>query len=299
MNIQHHSKDNCQICGNSYSYTLITKVKKYKELNFESTWVECLNCGSAHIDPYPTEEALKSYYSNGYLEMDFEGTSDQYSNHKLHYSKEYESVVFENYNHSLKDAKISSDQLKGKTILDYGCANGIFHKFLIEIYGINKMNIYGVDIESDMLESCKSISKNFYSIDKIHEINKRFDLITMWNVIEHIYDPKAALQFIISLLKDDGEILIETPMYGSLAKKLGKDWSHYIVIEHINLFSRISIKKMFEEFGMKCVSESSFGANIFTGVEPNIKNALDQIAKEKDFGATQILKFKKNLVSTN
>jgi 2-polyprenyl-3-methyl-5-hydroxy-6-metoxy-1,4-benzoquinol methylase len=225
--------------------------------------------------------------------MNFEGTADENSNHKIHYSKEYEKVVFKNYDLSLKDAKFSEEDFRKKFILDYGCANGIFYKFLTQIYGVCANNIYGVDIESDMLEDCKKTSSNFYSTNEINKIKKKFDLITMWNVIEHIYDPKSALRYIIDLLKDDGEILIETPNFGSLAKKLGKDWSHFIVIEHINLFSRPAIKKMFDDFGMECISESSFGGNIFGVINPNVKNALDQMAKEKDFGATQVLRFKK------
>jgi 2-polyprenyl-3-methyl-5-hydroxy-6-metoxy-1,4-benzoquinol methylase len=295
LKTQLHSKDKCQICGDSLARNLISKSRDYKGNKFESSWVECMKCDSAHIDPYPTEEQLHSYYRSGYVEMDFDGTVDKNSNHKLHYSTEYEKVVFENYHFSLKDAKFSNDDLHHKFILDYGCANGIFYKFLTEIYGISKTNIYGVDIESDMLESCRKISPNFYSTKQIDKIERRFDLITMLNVIEHIYDPKLALKSIINLLKDDGEMFIETPMYGPLAKKLGKDWSHFIVIEHINLFSRSAIKKMFDDFGMKCISESSFGANIFGGgaINPNVKRALDQMAKEKDFGATQVLRFKK------
>lgn len=288
------SEDKCQICGNSRSRILISKVRHYNGSQFESSWVECLNCESAHIDPYPTEEQLKSYYSSGYVEMDFEGTIDENSNHKLHYSKEYENVVFENFDFSLKDANITQVDLKGKSILDYGCANGIFYKFLTEIYGVKESDIYGVDIESDMLESCRKISPNFYSTEQIGKIEKRFDLITLWNVIEHIYNPKQVVGCIVDLLKDDGEIFIETPMYGSLAKKLGKEWSRYIVNEHINLFSRSAIKKMFGDYGMECISESSFGANIFGDVNAGVKRALDQMAKEKDFGATQVLRFKKN-----
>jgi 2-polyprenyl-3-methyl-5-hydroxy-6-metoxy-1,4-benzoquinol methylase len=246
------------------------------------------------MDPYPTEVELLAYYSSGYLEMDFQGTSDDNSSHKLHYSKEYEATVFENYGYSLKDAGISTSDLKDKLILDYGCANGIFYKYLIGVFEFNKKNFYGVDVESDMLQKCRETSPNFYSNTQIHKIEKKFDLITMWNVIEHIHNPKPVLASMINMLADDGEIFIETPMYGSLAKKLGEYWSHYIIIEHINLFSRASIKKVFEEFGMKCVSESSFGANIFGEMQPSVKNALDQMAKEKDFGATQVLRFRKN-----
>jgi len=165
-----NSNDKCQICGNSLSKFLISKTKHYKETQFKSSWVECANCESAHIDPYPTEEQLKSYYSSGYVEMDFDGTTDENSNHKLHYSKEYEKVVFENYDFSLKDAKFSKVELKEKLILDYGCANGIFYKFLTDIYDVSENNIYGIDIESDMLESCRKISPNFYSTEQINKI---------------------------------------------------------------------------------------------------------------------------------
>lgn len=288
------SKDKCQICSSSQVQPLITKRKDYNGKTYTSSWVECGNCGTAHIDPYPKEEDLLSYYSSGYLDMNFEGTSDVNSNHKIHYSEAYQDTVFENYELSLCDAGISVSNLKDKLILDYGCANGIFYKYLTKKCDVNRDNIYGVDVESDMLMKCRQISPNFYSSIQINQIKKKFNLITMWNVIEHIHDPKPVLKSLIDLLEDGGEIFIETPMYGSLAKKLGEDWSHYITIEHINLFSRSSIKKMFEDFGMSCISESSFGANIFAKIQPSVKKALDQMAKEKDFGATQVLRFVKN-----
>ena len=290
---QQDSKDNCQICGNSFSYELISKNRNHNGIEYKSKWVECVNCGSAHIDPYPTEVELLSYYSSGYVEQIYEYGSAADQNHKFHYSKSNEKIVFENYGYSLKDANITQFELKEMTILDYGCANGIFYTYLKNICGVSKNNIYGVDVESDMLEECRKISPNFYSTREIHKIEKQFDLITMWNVIEHIYNPKDAIKSMIRLLKEDGLIFLETPMYGSLGKKLGEDWSHYIAIEHINLFSRSAIKQIFEDCGMKCISESSFGANLFGSIKPNVKKALDQMAKEYDFGATQVLCFKK------
>jgi 2-polyprenyl-3-methyl-5-hydroxy-6-metoxy-1,4-benzoquinol methylase len=288
------SIDNCQICGHAYVYKLITKSKAYNGATLQSSWVECANCGSAHIDPYPTADELLRYYSIGYVEMDFEGTSDLHSSHKLHYSSEYEKVVFKNYGFSLQDAGLHN--LKQKSILDYGCATGLFYKYLTTVCDVAPEYIFGVDVESDMLDKCrKKYTNNFYSTDQTHLIGQRFDLITMWNVIEHIHDPKKALASIIDLLKNDGEILVETPRFGVLAKKFGQNWAHYLTFEHINLFSRDAIKKLFKDFGMECISESSFGANIFGEIDPAIKFALDSIAKEQDFGATQVLRFKKDI----
>ncbi len=287
------SNDECQICNHSFSYEILTKTKEISGKFFQSTWVECANCGSAHIDPYPTEDNLLKYYSSGYIDMDFAGTTDHHSSHKLHYSDRYEDIVFENYGYSIQDAGYSIEDLKNLKILDYGCANGIFYKYLTHVCGLNHNNIYGIDIDSDMLEACQKMSQNFYSTKQLRDINEKFDLITLWNVIEHIYKPEPALKEIINLLQDNGEILIETPMYGLLANKLREEWSHYIVVEHINLFSRDALINMFDKFGMKCISASSFGANLFGEIQPRVKSALDQIAKKLDFGATQVLRFKK------
>ena len=72
----------------------------------------CANYFAAHIDPYPSEEELLEYYEAGYLEMDFLGTSEENSDHLLHYSEEYEPIVFKNYSLSLLDSKISKEYLQ-------------------------------------------------------------------------------------------------------------------------------------------------------------------------------------------
>jgi SAM-dependent methyltransferase len=287
------ANSNCQICKCVVMSPLVTKAKTVGTLQYESTWVECSQCGSAHIDPYPSKQQLAEYYSTGYLEMDFTATSDQNSNHCIHYSPEYESVVFENYGYSLSDAQYSNNDLRRFTILDYGCANGIFLKYLADVVGVDDRHIYGVDLESDMLDECRSRFRNVEPVDQVLSFNQRFDLITLWNVIEHIHDPVPTLESLVKLLNPDGEILIETPMFSPFAKKLGIEWSHYIVLEHINLFSRSAIKNLFYDLGMTCTSESSFGANLFGDINKTVKGALDQMAKEKDFGATQVLRFKK------
>lgn len=288
-----HSIDNCQICGHNLAYKLIRKEKIYNEVRLESTWVECTNCASAHIDPYPSPTDLLRYYKTGYVDMCFEGSSDQDASHTLHYAADYLPTVFENYGFSLADAGISREQLQSKTILDYGCATGLFMRYLKEVCLVDPAVIFGMDVESDMLETCRDLALNVFSIDQKDLMPVRADLITLWNVIEHIHDPKSAIESLLDLLAENGEILIETPMFGSLAKKLSDKWSHFIIVEHINLFSRQAIKKMFAEAGMECISESSFGANLPAMADPVFKKALDQMAKEKDFGATQVLRFRR------
>jgi 2-polyprenyl-3-methyl-5-hydroxy-6-metoxy-1,4-benzoquinol methylase len=261
---------------------------------FTSTWVECKKCRSAHIDPYPTATELAEYYDSGYTDMDFANTTDHQVNHKLRYSSEYETTIFSEYRFSLIDAGFDPETLhtQFEKILDYGCANGVFLRFLNSL-GVTKNNLYGCDISSQLLDSCSGITSNLMPASNVVEFNEKFDLITLWDVVEHIHEPLPVISTLASLLTPDGEMLIQTPNYGLLATLLGSDYAHYLAVEHINLFSRTALIKVFENVGMRCVSASSFGANVDgTQNHPVVKSTFDKVAKLYDFGATQVLRFR-------
>ncbi len=71
---------------------------------------------------------------------------------------------------------------------------------------------------------------------------RTFDVITMWDVIEHVADPVACLKKASSLLNDDGFLFIGTPDTASpVVHILGKHWYHYIPPTHLHFFSRWNI----------------------------------------------------------
>jgi 2-polyprenyl-3-methyl-5-hydroxy-6-metoxy-1,4-benzoquinol methylase len=289
-NHQIHPIDPCQICGSKEGDVVMTK----KRGRFTSTWVECKTCRSAHIDPYPDAVELAEYYDSGYTDMDFADTADHQVNHKLRYSSEYETTIFSEYRFSLIDAGLVPENLPGqfKRILDYGCANGVFLRFLNTL-GVTRDNLYGCDISSQLLESCRDITDNLKPASNVFEFEEKFDLITLWDVIEHIHEPLPVISTLTSLLSPNGEILIQTPNYGILANLLGSDYAHYLAVEHINLFSRNALIEMFKNVGMNCVSASSFGANVDSKQNQTVvKSTFDKMAKLYDFGATQVLRFR-------
>lgn len=88
-------------------------------------------------------------------------------------------------------------------------------------------------------------------------------------------------------------VFIQTPNFGGLAINLNSTFAHYLVIEHLHLFSRKALIKLFEDEGMICQAQSSFGANAFAKyVSEPYKSTYDKLAKKYDFGATQALFFK-------
>ena len=70
-----------------------------------------------------------------------------------------------------------------------------------------------------------------------------FDVVTAWDVVEHMPNPLGPFEKIRDLLKPGGLLVINTPDSGCLlARMLGKQWHLVVPPEHLNLFHRRSLK---------------------------------------------------------
>ncbi len=79
-----------------------------------------------------------------------------------------------------------------------------------------------------------------------------FDAITMWQVLEHIPDPAAALSSARVLLKDDGFLLVSVPNISSLQARFGRDlWFSLDLPRHIWHFSPSTLLRLLEKSGFR------------------------------------------------
>ena len=281
--------DRCRICGSNAGGFLVEK----KSNTFESTWVLCENCGSAHIDPYPSQELLAKYYNSGYLEMGPSSAEQTTAvSHRVRFSDQYRAQVFSEYGYSMKDAGIPPEELleSEANILDFGCADGVFLEFLAS-KRIGNERLYGLDIGEDMV--AVAIQKGFNCTFRTEDLfRKKFGLITLWDVIEHVPYPRDVARQIRELSEAGGRVLLQTPHFGELAVLMNSEFNHYLPVEHLHLFSRKALIDLFQAEGFRCVAQSSFGANAFEKhVAATHKSAYDKLAKKYDFGATQVLLF--------
>lgn len=239
----------CNYCG-SDSYSVVYKAKYDKEKvpdlkeKFRSSGnetlvdqvVKCNNCGLMYVSP-----RLKSnLIVEGYSEGSDENFVSQAKGRELTFTKSMKLIE--------KYAK------KGK-ILDVGTAGGSFlhvaKKRGWEVYGIEPNNWlcdwskkhYGLDIKPGTL------------FDHKFE-NDYFDVVTLWDVLEHVPDPKSLLLEVNRILKKDGILVVNYPDIGSLISKLmGKKWV-FLLSVHLFYFNPRTIKKMltstnFRSFLMK------------------------------------------------
>ncbi|KKS94723.1 MAG: Methyltransferase type 12 [Candidatus Collierbacteria bacterium GW2011_GWB1_44_6] len=128
---------------------------------------------------------------------------------------------------------------KGQKVLDIGCATGNFLK-KCDAYG---MKTYGVDISSAWLKKAKTNTKARL---KVFDLNSsttpfptvKFDLITAFDVIEHLDSPSKFVEKCYSMLKKGGKLIITTPNLNSFGRYVEKNkWHGYSDKTHKYLFT--------------------------------------------------------------
>lgn len=86
------------------------------------------------------------------------------------------------------------------------------------------------------------------------------DVITCWDVIEHVEDPARAIAEMTARLRPGGWLFLSTPDAGSLAARmLGRRWHYLDPVQHINLFSRRNLLRLLRDAGLHSADVRSFG----------------------------------------
>ena len=135
-------------------------------------------------------------------------------------------------------------------VLDYGCGSGGFVKYLRD----KSVNAYGYDpnVEFNMFGKF-----DFLTNRQLWE-NKKYDIIVLWHVLEHVHSPFALIQNLKKRLNKNGKIFIAIPNFKSFdSKYYGKYWAGYDTPRHLWHFSRKSIHLIAKKYNFKIFKEKS------------------------------------------
>jgi SAM-dependent methyltransferase len=149
---------------------------------------------------------------------------------------------------------IVQKQLRGGTILDVGCASGLFLTEAVNagwrVTGLEPAEVLFSQANARLGGQGKVICKTLEQADLAQD---SFDAITLWDVLEHVSDPVATLIRCRTLLKANGFVFLNVPDLDSLqARILGKSWP-LLLAEHLNYFNRPSLKLCAERAGLSLV----------------------------------------------
>ncbi|WP_298883044.1 class I SAM-dependent methyltransferase [uncultured Polaribacter sp.] len=185
--------------------------------------------------PIPVD--LENYYK-----------SEDYISHtdskKSLFDKVYQSV--KNYTLKRKLSLINSFKTSSKSILDIGAGTGDFLKVCKD----NGWTTEGTEPSIDAVNI--AAQKGVFLKQSLDEIeNKKYDVITLWHVLEHVEMFSDYVTKLKNLLKEDGKLIIAVPNFKSYDANFYKEyWAAFDVPRHLWHFSQTSIHKIFSEEDM-------------------------------------------------
>ena len=199
--------------------------------------------GYYETHPKPQPEDLDSYYK-----------SQDYISHtnskRSFFERVYHSIRF--FTVRQKANLINSFKTASKTLLDVGCGTGTF----LSHANSQSWNVTGVEPNLEARSNCDPDIKSFvFTVEELKRFSKSsFDVITLWHVMEHIYNLEEQMDLICSLLKTEGKLVLALPNYKSFDSKYYKNyWAAFDVPRHLYHFNQNSIETFFIDKGLRLV----------------------------------------------
>lgn len=143
---------------------------------------------------------------------------------------------------------------RSSSILDIGCGNGFL---LSRLKRLGYKNIYGVEPSREsVVKREANLKKNNIKVGLYKRgLYKKnfFDLITFFQVYDHLVDPNKFLRDCYYNLKPGGVVFALMHNTDSMSLKILGESSPIIDVQHIHLFNKNNVKRIFEKNGFKNV----------------------------------------------
>lgn len=153
-----------------------------------------------------------------------------------------------------------------RRILDVGCASG----YLLREFAQAGWECTGVELSRPAIDfGRRQLGLDIVEGDFLESSleRDRFDLITMFHVIEHFPDPRMAVARAYDLLNANGILFIETPNWDGIGALLtGVRWSHYIPPEHLNFLGPRSLHALLHDQQFDRVQTRTFTPPVLVGI---------------------------------
>lgn len=240
----------CGICGSDAETRRFLKDIVRGEVLYDVYM--CAHCHVGMTVPFPSHEVLSRLYSSGSYRADDGTRFNVFAESFVHYFT------------SGKKRKITQYHNGKGAILDVGCGRGLF----LDIMKKDGWSVTGVEFN----EETASYAAAVYGIDVLAARamaglpDEAFDVVTLYHVLEHTYDPVAVLHECTRLLKKQGLLVIAVPNMSSLQASLGKsEWFHLDIPYHLYHFTLRGLRTLLVDNSLKVIAiqQVDFEQNIF------------------------------------
>lgn len=217
----------CIVCGN-------TALNKF-EIRFQKTdctVVECCNCGFHFIPPYFRKQVDYSEYKSKDVAAQVK-----------------QADVWIKIQRNLLRYQLIHRFKKEGSVYDVGVG---FGHFILTGKQLGH-DVHGVELSKANAEFVKNELKLEIEYGSFLDVaeDKKHDIVTMWDVLEHIDAADVFLAKASRIMPTGGFLFIQVPQWESFFAALLKDKWWAMSLDHVNYFSKRTIKKLLDAHGLK------------------------------------------------
>jgi 2-polyprenyl-3-methyl-5-hydroxy-6-metoxy-1,4-benzoquinol methylase len=214
--------------------------------------VRCCQCGLIYQNPQPTLEELSQHYPEDYKPY----------RHNIQDEKQVTRRLDAQYGLTRRSQQLISHHPEPGKLLDIGCATGLF---------INEMQLRGWHVQGVELSAyAAEYARQTFALDVVTGTvetaafpSHTFDVITMWDVLEHVIDPKGTLAEIKRILKPGGMLALSLPNPSCIEARLfGSTWIGWDRPRHLHIFTPSVLKKYLNDAGFQNLTFESLGGRL-------------------------------------
>ncbi len=250
-------RENCPLCGEPGREELFEKEG--------ASYVKCRRCTLVYTDPAPSpgelrdvaEEWARKHHAGAHR-LKWEGNPGLQE--LIYGPRMWRTEGYRYFNR----------------LLDVGCSTGDF----LEYAARRGWDIAGCELASHSAEVASGrlgCDIRAGSFEESGFEDESFDVVTMWDVIEHLYDPVAAVKEAWRILRPGGLLAMNTPNYNSFSRYvLGSRWEGLIPPRHLFVFSPRTARRLIAQTGGRTVALRT--------VDINPLDIVSGIFRRKEYG---------------
>jgi len=277
----------CPICRNLDAATVLTGSDRlYGTTALEFRVVECAGCGLLRLDPQPSPEELGKYYPPDYW---FAPDSSAASRME----EIYRRLVLSD--HVRFAARAIRDSGARGPMLDAGCGGGLFLGMMRE----RGFRALGLDYSRDAAAIAWRRQHSpavCAALDRAPFRRASLGAITMFHVLEHLYDPQAYLAAARELLEPDGRLIVQVPNASSWQfRLLGGAWNGIDVPRHLYDYRARDVEKLLTICGFRVLRRKFFSlrdnpAGLASSLAPRLDPMARRVRRIAESGGVRLAK---------
>ena len=233
---------NCNLCGANDTELVYVEKDRLMKLPGSFRLVRCRQCGLLYINPRPTLEEIGIYYP------------EQYGPYKVTRENQQSWIarVDHSYGYWKRARLVDGAYPQGGRILDVGCATG---EFLDMMDRMGRWEVHGVETSpaaTRYARECHGLDVCNGELAEAGYPDSYFDVITIWDVLEHVHDPTGTLAEMNRILKPQGLAIIRVPNASTWdARLFGPYWVGLDAPRHLYIFSLETLAAFLQNAGFE------------------------------------------------